>query len=77
MCFFDRDGVIINDVGYLSDINDIKFNEGIFNLMSYLKGKNYLLVSSQISQVLEEAILPKRNLYKFKISLIKNSYLTV
>ena len=41
--FFDRDGVIINDVGYLSDINDIKFNEGIFNLMSYLKGKNYLL----------------------------------
>ena len=40
--FFDRDGIIIEDVGYLSNIENIKFIDGIFETVSELKKQSYL-----------------------------------
>jgi len=47
--FLDRDGTLIEDVGYLSDIEDIHFIPGIFDILKRLQ-KRYSLfvVSNQI-----------------------------
>lgn len=44
--FIDRDGVINNDSGhyYISDPNDFVLNEGIIELLSWLKSHDYLLI---------------------------------
>jgi len=41
--FFDRDGTLIKDVHYLSDINQIELLPGIIDLCLSLQEKNYLL----------------------------------
>jgi D-glycero-D-manno-heptose 1,7-bisphosphate phosphatase len=41
--FLDRDGVVIEDIGYISNINDIKFVDGALKTLSYLKKKEYLI----------------------------------
>jgi D-glycero-D-manno-heptose 1,7-bisphosphate phosphatase len=41
--FLDRDGVIIEDVGYISNINKIKFLNGVFETLSYFKKQGYLI----------------------------------
>lgn len=41
--FLDRDGVIIEDVGYISDISEIKFLNGVFETLSYFKKQGYLI----------------------------------
>ncbi len=42
--FFDRDGVINKDNGYVYKIEDFFFNDGLFELLKLLKSKNYLLL---------------------------------
>ncbi len=42
--FFDRDGVINVDHGYVSKPEDFDFMEGIFPAMRLLAGKGYLLI---------------------------------
>lgn len=42
--FFDRDGVINKDSGYVYRQNDFIFNEGIFDLFNYAKQNNFLLL---------------------------------
>jgi D-glycero-D-manno-heptose 1,7-bisphosphate phosphatase len=39
--FFDRDGVINVDYGYVYKIEDFVFKEGIFSLLNHLKKKEY------------------------------------
>ena len=41
--FLDRDGVINVDYGYVSDIKDFEFKEGIFELLKFLQDKGYKL----------------------------------
>jgi len=42
--FFDRDGVINIDKGYVSKIPDFEFYKGIFEIMRYFLEKGYLLI---------------------------------
>ncbi|MCE3046771.1 D-glycero-alpha-D-manno-heptose-1,7-bisphosphate 7-phosphatase [Helicobacter kayseriensis] len=42
--FFDRDGVINIDHGYVYDPKDFEFTSGIFELLSFFKSKDYLLI---------------------------------
>nr|WP_263326538.1 HAD family hydrolase [Neobacillus sp. Marseille-Q6967] len=42
--FLDRDGVINYDDHYVYKIEDIRFIEGIFELLIYLQNKGYLLI---------------------------------
>jgi len=41
--FLDRDGVINEDDGYIFKIEDFRFKEGIFKLLSYLQKLGYKL----------------------------------
>ncbi len=41
--FFDRDGVINQDFGYVYAQKDFIFSEGIFDLLKYCKNKGFLL----------------------------------
>jgi len=41
--FLDRDGVINDDFGYVSKIEDFKFKEGIFELLELLQNKGFTL----------------------------------
>lgn len=41
--FFDRDGVINFDKGYVYSQKEFEFCSGIFNLLSYYKSQDYLL----------------------------------
>ena len=41
--FLDRDGVINVDYGYVSDIKNFEFKEGIFDLLKFLQDKGYKL----------------------------------
>ena len=47
--FFDRDGTINKDIGYLSRIEDFEFLPGVYDIMLYLQKLGYLLfvVSNQ------------------------------
>ncbi|WP_395001772.1 D-glycero-alpha-D-manno-heptose-1,7-bisphosphate 7-phosphatase [uncultured Helicobacter sp.] len=42
--FFDRDGVINRDYGYVYRQEDFVFNDGIFTLLEFLKSHNFLLI---------------------------------
>lgn len=42
--FFDRDGVVNKDFGYVFKIEDFIFLEGFFQIFTYLKKKGYLLL---------------------------------
>lgn len=42
--FFDRDGVINQDNGYVYKIEDFIFCDGLFPLLKTLKARNYLLL---------------------------------
>lgn len=42
--FFDRDGVINEDFGYVHQKEDFRFYEGLFELLKLLKAHNYLLL---------------------------------
>lgn len=42
--FFDRDGVINEDTGYVYKKEDFRFCEGIFDLLTLLKSSDYLLL---------------------------------
>ena len=39
--FFDRDGVINVDYGYVSRIEDLSFIDGVFSALDYIQSKNY------------------------------------
>ena len=41
--FLDRDGIINVDHGYVSNIEDFEFSEGIFTLLEYFRDAGYLL----------------------------------
>jgi len=41
--FLDRDGVINDDFGYVSKIEDFNFKEGIFELLELLQNKGFTL----------------------------------
>ena len=41
--FLDRDGIINVDHGYVSDIEDFEFSEGIFSLLECFRDAGYLL----------------------------------
>lgn len=42
--FLDRDGVINQDTGYVAEIDDFKFIDGVIDALRILKQKGYLLV---------------------------------
>lgn len=42
--FFDRDGTIIEDVGYLSNLNDITFIEPMISFMQFCQQAGYLII---------------------------------
>lgn len=42
--FFDRDGVINYDFGYVYKIKDFKFKKKVFEAIKYLNNKNYLVI---------------------------------
>lgn len=42
--FFDRDGVINRDYGYVYKQEDFVFNDGIFELLDFFKRRDFLLV---------------------------------
>lgn len=42
--FLDRDGVLIHDVNYLSDINDIKYYDDVVSGLRLLKENGFLLI---------------------------------
>ena len=42
--FFDRDGVINIDKGYVYSKNEFEFNPAIFDLLSFYKSQGYLLL---------------------------------
>ena len=43
--FLDRDGVINKDNGYVSEIDDFEFIEGVIEACLILKEKGYLIVT--------------------------------
>ena len=42
--FLDRDGVLIDDAGYLNDINKIKFLKHTYKALGLLKHKKFKLI---------------------------------
>lgn len=42
--FLDRDGVINEDYGYISSVDDFEFKDGIFPVLQTLSGKGYALI---------------------------------
>ena len=42
--FFDRDGVINEDIGYLHEVEKTNFTKGVFDLVRYLKSINYEII---------------------------------
>lgn len=42
--FFDRDGVVNRDYGYVYKQEDFVFNEGIFELLEFLRAHHFLLI---------------------------------
>ncbi|RAP32084.1 D-glycero-beta-D-manno-heptose-1,7-bisphosphate 7-phosphatase [Candidatus Marinamargulisbacteria bacterium SCGC AG-410-N11] len=42
--FFDRDGVINKDLGYVHEIKDFIWIEGIFNLFKWLENEGFLII---------------------------------
>ena len=42
--FLDRDGVINYDSGYVHNINEFRFIEGIFSLLKEAISKNYIII---------------------------------
>ena len=42
--FLDRDGIIIKDKGYLSQVKDIEFVDGIFNLVKWANENNWYVI---------------------------------
>lgn len=42
--FLDRDGVINEDYGYVHDIDNFEFMDGIFDICLFFKKKNYHLI---------------------------------
>ncbi len=42
--FFDRDGVVNRDFGYVYQQEDFIFMDGIFELLDFFKKQNYLLI---------------------------------
>ncbi len=42
--FLDRDGIINVDHGYVSQIKDFEFNDGIFEVLQSLQSQGYLLI---------------------------------
>lgn len=42
--FFDRDGIVNVDHGYVYEARDFEFMSGIFELLSFFKSRNYLLL---------------------------------
>lgn len=42
--FFDRDGIINKDIGYVYKQEDFEFQDGIFDLLKFCKERGYLLL---------------------------------
>ena len=42
--FFDRDGVVNEEIGYLHKIQDFKFIDGIFKACNYFQSKGFLII---------------------------------
>jgi D-glycero-D-manno-heptose 1,7-bisphosphate phosphatase len=49
ICFLDRDGVINEDIGYLSSVSNLEYKEDIFATLSKisLKGFKFIIITNQ------------------------------
>ena len=83
--FFDRDGVINKEVGYIKDYKNFIFNSGVSAAIKYLNKKNYLviIITNQAAigkQIITEKKLNlihhkmKKNLYRKNNSIIDDIY---
>ena len=62
--FLDRDGVIINDVGYLKNINQIKFLPKTFSALNYAYRNNYQLIIITNQSAINRGLTNNENVEK-------------
>jgi D,D-heptose 1,7-bisphosphate phosphatase len=62
--FLDRDGVLIDDVGYLNDIKKIKFLKHTFKALSLLTRKNFKLIIITNQSVVGRGLITENYLKK-------------
>ena len=69
--FLDRDGVIINDVGYLKNINQIKFLPKTFSALNYAYRNNYQLIIITNQSAVGRGIISIKKLNRIHGFIIK------
>lgn len=69
--FLDRDGVIIKDVGYLSDFKDVQFLKETFKTLRLIIKKNYNIVIITNQSVVGRGIISDNKLNKIHSSIIR------
>jgi len=63
--FFDRDGVLIKDYGYVYKENQIKFLKGTIQALKFLKKKKYQIVVISNQSGVGRGYFTEEHVYKF------------
>ncbi|MFA6088479.1 MAG: HAD-IIIA family hydrolase [Candidatus Woesearchaeota archaeon] len=63
--FFDRDGVLNEDVGFAYRIEQFKFVDGIVEVLSYLKSKDYLFIVVTNQGAIADGKYTEDDMHKF------------
>ena len=69
--FLDRDGVLINDVGYLDDIKKIRFLSSTFKTLRLLVQKNFKLIIITNQSVVGRGIITEEYLARIHYNIKK------
>ncbi|MDC3053349.1 HAD-IIIA family hydrolase [Candidatus Pelagibacter sp.] len=78
--FFDRDGVIIRDVGYLINKESIIFYKDIFRVLDYIQKNNFLIIIITNQSVVGRKLINKKelsNIHKYITDQLKKKKITV
>ena len=78
--FLDRDGVIIEDRKYLSDIKEVRFLKQTFKTLKLMKKKTYLLIIITNQSAVARGYLTQKKLkkiHKFLSNKLKNKGINI
>ena len=69
--FFDRDGVLIKDYGYVYRDNQIKFLKGSVKALKFLKKKKFIIVVVSNQSGIGRGFFTEKDVYEFHKNLDK------
>lgn len=70
--FLDRDGVINEDLGYVSKIEDFKFKDEIFEVLDYFSKLNYLLIIATNQSGIARGFYSKNDFIKLNSYMLES-----